>query len=336
MTAFFWVRILPCVFMSSALARGRTIEVDGAGRGQYRSPQQAIDSIRLPNTEPTIIHLRAGVYAGPIVLPRTDANFTFVGDGEDKSIITFDLNVHDAMPPGPASAYKGTGFTVLSDNFRAKDLTFQNTSGDHGQAMALRIDGDRAILDHCKLLGWQDTLLINNGRMYFHDCTIAGRVDFIYGSATAVFDHCDVHSRNGGHITAASTPSDHPFGFVFMDCTLTGDTLPWTTAGTTRPSRVTPLADLGRPWRPYAAVTFLRCIMGAHIKPTGWDNWRNRANEKTARYAEYGSTGPGADPKERARWSKQLTTREADAITVGNVLSGRDQWNPVATAAAGK
>ena len=112
--------------------------------------------------------------------------------------------------------------------FRAEHLTIQNTkSGDHGQALALRVDGDREVFNDCRILGWQDTLMINNGRDYFTNCLVAGRVDFIYGSATAVFERCEIQSRNGGHVTAASTPKDQPFGFVFTNCKLTGDPQPW-------------------------------------------------------------------------------------------------------------
>jgi len=157
-------------------------------------------------------------------------------------------------------------------------------------------------------------------------------VDFIYGSATAVFERCEIHSRNGGHVTAASTPKDHPFGFVFFNCKLSGDDIAWkptpehpSTEPVKPPNR---MADLGRPWRPYAAVAYINCEMGDHIKPEGWNNWRNPENEKTARYAEYKSTGPGANPTKRVPWSKQLTDDEAAGITADAVLGGDDDWHP--------
>src|SRR5262249_10365031 len=156
--------------------------------------------------------------------------------------------------------------------FRAENITFQNVSGDHGQALALRVDGDRALFNHCRLLGWQDTLMINKGREYFTNCYIEGRVDFIYGSDTAVFYRCEIHRKNGRPVTAASTPEDKPFGFVFLDCKLTGDPAPWVdpTNGVAANARKNPLADLGRPWRPYASVAYIRCEMGDHINPVGW------------------------------------------------------------------
>jgi pectinesterase len=225
--------------------------------------------------------------------------------------------------------FVGIGMIVLGDDFRAEKITFQNTSGDHGQALALRMDGDRAVLKDCRMLGWQDTLMINNSRDYFTNCYVEGRVDFIYGSAAAVFDRCEIHSKNGGHVTAANTPKDHPFGFVFLNCKLTGAQNPWVGPdGVPANTNSAPMADLGRPWRPYASVTYLNCELGAHIKPEGWNNWRNPTNELTARYAEYNSTGPGANPDKRFKWAKQLTKEEADHITLDSVLGGNDHWNP--------
>jgi pectinesterase len=178
--------------------------------------------------------------------------------------------------------------------------------------------------------------MVNNGRQYFKDCYIAGRVDFIYGSATAVFDDCEIHSRNGGHVTAASTPQDHPFGFVFLNCKLTGDAIAWdpatTDPATTQKARVTPQGDLGRPWRPYAAVAYIKCEMGDHIKPAGWNNWGRAENEKTARYSEYKTTGPGANPDKRFAWTKQLSDDEAVGYTISAILAGADHWDPTIAA----
>jgi len=68
---------------------------------------------------------------------------------------------------------------------------------------------------------------------------------------------------------------------------------------------------LGRPWRAYAMTLFINCQLPEGIQPTGWDNWRNKENEKTARYMEYNNTGKGAATKRRASWAKVLTPDEA-------------------------
>ena len=303
--------------------------VSADGSGTHVTVQEAVAAAPENGARPFTILLKPGIYEGQILIPKNKRNVRLMGEELENTLLTYGLNVQETNA-GTDRSFRGTGVIVLADDFRAENITFRNTSGDHGQALALRVDGDRAVFRHCRMLGWQDTLMINSGRQYFTNCYLEGRVDFIYGSAAAVFDRCEIHSRNGGHITAASTPQDHPFGFVFMNCRLTGDPAPWansTNAGVAQHAK-SPTADLGRPWRPFASVAYLNCEMGGHIKPAGWDNWRNPTNELTVRYAEYRSTGPGANPGARVPWSRQLTAAEADQITVASVLSGSDAWNP--------
>ena len=325
---FTLLMLLACC--GNCFADVKTIVVAQDGSGDFKTMQDAIAAVPDDSPDRVIIHIKPGIYEGQILLPKSKSNVTFEGEDKDKSILSYSLNVSDPRPTGVSSQFGGTGVVILGDDFRAENLMFRNISGDHGQALALRIDGDRAILSNCKLSGWQDTLMINNGRLYFHDCYIEGRVDFIYGSATAVFEDCEIHSKNGGHVTAANTPQDNPFGFVFLHCKLTGDAIPWvsTTSPSTRPARVTPKADLGRPWRPYAAVAFIACEIGDHIKPAGWNNWGHASNEQTARYSEYNCTGPGADRSNRVDWSKELSDDEAAKYTVENILGGTDGWKP--------
>jgi pectinesterase len=302
--------------------------VSADGSGSHTTVQAAIAAALDNSTRPFRILLKSGAYEGQIVVPKSKRNVRLIGEELENTILTYDLNVYETNAATDLR-FKGTGVVVLADDFRAESVTFRNTSGDHGQALALRVDGDRAVFDHCRMLGWQDTLMINNGRQYYTNCYVEGRVDFIYGSATAVFDRCRIHSKNGGHVTAASTPQEKPFGFVFLNCKLTGDPAPWvnpTNAGAAKPAKK-PMADLGRPWRPYASVTYLNCEMGDHIKPEGWNDWGKTENEKTARYAEYNSTGPGADPSSRVKWSRQLTDSEAGNYAVENVLKGADNWS---------
>jgi pectinesterase len=294
----------------------------------YTNLQAAINAAPDNGSKPFRILVRRGIYQGQFIVPKEKRHIQLIGEDVTSSVLTYALNVNETNAETNLK-YKGTGVVVLADDFRAEKMTFQNTSGDHGQALALRVDGDRAVFKHCRMLGWQDTLMINLGRDYFTNCYVEGRVDFIYGSAAAIFDRCEIHSKNGGHVTAANTPQDKPFGLVFLNCGLTGDPRPWISpAGVPANTNSAPTADLGRPWRPYASVTYLNCEMGAHIKPAGWNNWRNPSNELTARFAEYDSAGPGANPDRRVKWAKQLTTLQAEKITVESVLGGTDHWNP--------
>jgi pectinesterase len=299
------------------------------GSGTYTNIQSAIAAAPTNGAKPFVILIRPGTYQGQVIVPKTKRRLQFVGEETAKTIITYDLNQNEPAPRVPVNL-RGNGVVIQADDFSAEKITFQNASGDHGQAQALHTLGDREVFNDCRILGWQDTLRTDNGRNYFTNCYIEGRVDFIYGSATAVFDHCEIRSKNGGHVTAANTPQNQPYGLVFMNCTLTGDPKPWVSpegipANTNQP----PKADLGRPWRPYGSVTYLNCEMGAHIKSEGWNNWGNRTNELTARFAEYNSRGPGANVDKRFKWATQLTKEEAEKITVQSVLGGGDAWNPL-------
>src|SRR5690606_246244 len=171
-------------------------------------------------------------------------------------------------------------YTVLveGNDFIAKNLTIQNTAGDVGQAIALSINADRCYIENCNILGNQDTLYTSGEgfRQYFSNCYIEGTTDFIFGQATVLFEKCRIHSKRNSYITAASTPKDIPYGFVFMNCNLTAD------------ENVTEVY-LGRPWRIHAKTVFLECEMDENIKPEGWHSWSKPEAEKTTYYAEYNS-----------------------------------------------
>ena len=321
-----WLLPLPTV---AALQPAVDVVVEPAGEDGGRALQAAIDAAPDGREKPYVIYLKAGRYGGQILVPSAKRHLHFLGEDAHKSIITYELNVY-AKEQARHPRYPGISAIVLADDFRAENVTFENTAGDQGQALALRVNADRASFFHCRFLGWQDTVMLNQGRQYFAECFIEGRVDFIYGSGTAVFEKCRIHSKNGGYITAASTPAEKPFGFVFFECQLTGDPRPWThpeSGQPVKPSR-TPLTALGRPWRPSASVAFVRCELGDHINPAGWDNWRQPDREKTARFAEYRNTGPGAHTEQRVPWSRQWTDAEAEKISPASILAGSDGWNP--------
>jgi len=319
---------LACVApLAAATNYDAVVAADGSGT--QTNLQSAIEAAPENGSRPFVIFIKRGTYQGQIIVPKEKKKLRLVGEDTEKTIITYALNQNEPAE-GVPDKLKGNAMVILGDDFRADHITFQNTSGDHGQAQALHTLGDRELFNDCRILGWQDTLRTDGGRDYFTNCYLEGRVDFIYGSATAVFDHCEIRSKNGGHVTAANTPHDQPYGLVFLHCKLTGNPKPWISPeGKPANSNQPPQADLGRPWRPYASVAYLQCEMGAHIKPEGWNNWRNPDNEKTVRYAEYQSSGSGANPEKRFKWAKQLTDEEAKAYTVENILKGSDGWKPM-------
>lgn len=305
------------IFFCSMSLRAQTdVTVATDGSGQFRSVQAAIMSVPSGSaTNPVTIHIEPGVYHELIYLQREKAWFRLVGENAANTVLTFGLYASMTNLDGrPLGTFKTPSTTIDADNFTAENITFENSAGPVGQALAIRVDGDRAAFYHCRFLGWQDTILLNRGHQYFDDCYIAGHVDFIFGAATAWFEGCHIHCLGNGYITAASTPQDEPYGFVFSHCRIDGE-----------PGVET---YLGRPWRLYASVTYLNCDMSDVVRPPGWFDWKKPQAHTTARYAEYASAGPGANPAAQVSWSKQLTARQATRITVDKVLGGADQWNP--------
>ncbi len=286
------------------------------GSGDFFSVQEAINAVPdfRKNVRTTIL-VKRGVYKEKIVIPASKINLSLIG--EDGSVLSYDdyadkLNCFGEKTgtSGSASCY------IYAPDFYAENLTFENTSGPVGQAVACFVSADRAYFKHCRFLGWQDTLYTygKGCRQYYEDCYIEGTVDFIFGWSTAVFNRCHIHSKTKGYVTAPSTDQGQKYGYVFYDCRLTAD------EGVTG-------VYLSRPWRPYAQAVFVRCDLGGHIMPAGWNNWGNVENEKTAFYAEYQSRGAGANPKARASFSHQLHNLEG--YTMEEVLAGTDGWNPM-------
>lgn len=292
------------------------------GSGNFMTIQEAINAVPDYRKKTTTILVQPGTYKEKIIIPESKENIHLIAKTEGKCILTYD---DYAARPNIFGENKGTSGSascyVYAPDFTAEGITFENTAGRVGQAVAILVKGDRAIFRKCRFLGNQDTLYAygqkynSQSRQYYEDCYIEGTVDFIFGWATAVFNRCQIHSVGKGHVTAAATPEGQEFGYVFHDCTLTAD------------SGI--MTDLGRPWRDYAHVVYLNCNMGAHIKPSGWHNWNKKHAEKTAFYAEYNCTGEGANTEQRVPWSHQLTEKEAEKYAIENVLKGTDNWAPV-------
>jgi len=307
----------------------KQITVAQDGSGDFKTIQEAINAVRDLSQQQVPIYIKKGVYHEKVVIPSWKTHISLIGEDRAQTIITNADYAGKPIPNGgtDASGHNKfntyTSYTVLvaADNFRAENLTIANTSGRVGQAVALHIEGDRCVVKNCSLSGNQDTLYTGTGssRVFFKDCYIEGTTDFIFGEATAVFQNCIIKNLTNSFISAAGTTANQQYGYVFMDCKLIAD-----------PS--VKKAYLGRPWRPYAKTVYIRTQMGAHIVAEGWNPWRGDAmfpdKEKTVFYAEYLSTGPGANAKGRVAWSKQLTAAEAAHYTVKNILGGSDNWNP--------
>ncbi len=283
------------------------------GTGNFKTLQEAVDAVGKSQAQFMVIRLKPGIYKEKVMIPKSSVAILLKGTDAAKTVITYhdDANALDASG-NKLGTFRTPSVEIEADDFAAENITFENSFGQGSQALAISVSGDRAVFRKCRFLGWQDTMLLKSGRQYFEDCYIAGHVDFIFGGASAFFNRCEIHSLAGGYLTAASTPEDHAFGFVFSNCRITAEPGDWKTW-------------LGRPWRPFGAVTFLNTEMPANIRPEGWHNWGDPEKEKTSRYVEFGSRGPGASDSTRVPWAKTLTPAEAAALTPAQVLSG---WDP--------
>lgn len=329
------------------------VAIDGSG--DFTTIQAAIDAIPADNAKPMTIHIKNGVYKEKIRLEKPYV--TLIGEDKDRTIITYDDHANKRFPNGELYGTFNS-YTILfgAHNITAINLSFVNSAGRMGrvgQALAAYVDGDRTSFYSCRFLGHQDTLFTGplpkkpiqgssfggprdseergQIRQYYEDCYIEGDVDFIFGSATAVFNRCDIFSltrdteqpqgeqptqrKVHGWITAASTGEHVEFGYVFIHCQLKSDA----------PAQS---YYLGRPWRNHAKSVFISCWLGEHIIEEGWHNWNKPEAERTVQYGEYNSSGPGAANDKRCSWSRVMNAEEAARFTISTILSGKDGWHP--------
>jgi pectinesterase len=291
-----------------------TVAKDGSGN--FKTVQEAINAVPDFRNKVTTIYIKNGVYKEKLILPDSKNFVTFIGESVENTILTYDdYNTKKNIFGEDKGTTGSSSFFVFGNDFTAENITFENSSGPVGQAVAIRVKGDKAFFRNCRFLGYQDTLYTYGigSRQYYKNCYIEGTIDFIFGSSVAVFEECKIFCKQNGYVTAASTPENSRYGYVFLRCEITGNAQPNT-------------FFLGRPWRPYAKVVFIECSLGKQIKPEGWDNWGNPANEKTAMFAEYKNHGEGNQPKARVPWSKQLSAEEAGEYTKEKIFG---DWKPL-------
>lgn len=306
--------LLSVVSAAWAQERQDTIVVSRDGTGNFRTLQEAIESARAFMDYTVTIYVKNGVYKEKVIVPSWVENIDIIGEDRDKTIITY----NDHANINKMGTFRTYTVKVEGSDITFKNLTIENNAAQLGQAVALHTEGDRLKFINCRILGNQDTIYTGAKftRLYFKDCYIDGTTDFIFGPSTALFEDCIIHSKRNSYVTAASTPKEAKYGYVFKHCKLTAE----------------PGVDkvyLGRPWRPYAYTLFIECELGKHIVLAGWHNWGKQSNEETARYMEYKNTGEGANASERVAWSKQLTKKEAEAVTVDAIFRTQSDWDPI-------
>lgn len=299
-------------FVTAAPAADKCeIIVAADGSGTAKTVSDAIAKVPENNQARCTIRIKPGTYREQIRVPMTKPYVSLIGEDANKTVLSFNISNKDAGSTSAAfAAYIG------GHDFRAENITFENSFGQGSQAVAVLVEADRAVFRNCRFLGWQDTLYAKNGRQYYRDSYIEGHVDYIFGQAAAVFDNCRIHSKADGYIAAPMRfAATEPSGFVFLNSTLTSEN---TKNG----------VYLGRPWRDYGRTVFINTKMDAQIRPEGWHHWVPE-REKTAYLGEYGSTGTGASPTTRVSWAKKLVDADVKQFSIEYFLGGRDGWDPI-------
>ena len=275
---------------------------------------------------PTRILIHPGKYKQQLTIARNNLALIGTSGNAADTIITDELNARTPKPDG-SGTYGTTGASSTffkGDNLAAANLTFENSTPLGGsQAVAIKTSGDEIAFQNCAFISFQDTLYTTGGRDYFKNCKITGSVDFIFGNATAVFDHCTIESAYPGAVTAANTKPETAIGLVLLDCALTH-------GSHAKDGSVM----LGRPWqydRTDACVVYIRCKLDKHIRADGWGNWdaKNTNPAGDSRYAEYQNTdadGMPIDASKRATWSHQLTDDQAAQFTLADIFGPGDFW----------
>ncbi|WP_308007630.1 pectinesterase family protein [uncultured Prevotella sp.] len=296
-----------------------TLFVARDGTAEFRNIDDAIEVCRAFMEYHKVIFVKKGTYKEKLIVPSWLTNIEIYGEDRDNTIITYDDHANVFIPGTDRKMGTFRTYTVRVDgnDITFRNITIENNAARLGQAVALHTQGDRLTFVNCRILGNQDTVYTGgiNTRLYFKDCHIEGTTDFIFGPSTAWFENCTILSRTDSYITAASTPQNVEYGYVFNRCKIVA------AEGVSK-------VYLGRPWRPYAHTLFMNCQLGKHILPVGWHNWSNTQNETTARYCEYDNHGEGAATKERAAWTRQLTRKEAAKVTLENVFRQNGGWIP--------
>lgn len=307
------------------------IVVDARGGGDYTTVTEALEAV--PTEGGATLIIKNGVYKEKIVVDKPD--ICLIGEDKEKTVLYWRDGAKTPDETGePMGTFKTATLHVMpkAAGFQMYNMTVENGAGigaEAGQAVAVYMDCDKAVVKDCRICARQDTLLtapmylevdsgvpIENRQLYVN-CHIEGDVDYIFGGAVALFEDCEICSLKrkenlSCYITAACTPKALEFGYVFKNCHLTGSA---------RDNSV----YLGRPWREYANVTYIGCKMDKCVCTEGFKRWNDTDRHKTARYAQYGSYGEGYRESDLVDWSRVLTEEEAEKYTSEKMFK---DWKP--------
>ncbi|XP_042039620.1 pectinesterase-like [Salvia splendens] len=290
--------------------------------GDYKTVSDAVNALRekISGTPSLgkryVIRIKAGKYMENVVIPKDMKNLTFIGDGSDKTFIIASQNVVDGN-----TTFNSATVGVAGDGFLASGITFENTAGPlKNQAVALRVNADRAAFYRCRMIGYQNTLYVHSFRQFYKTCTIRGTVDFIFGNAAAFLYNCYIEARvpKPGQINTitaqGSDNSKQNTGIVIYRSRITAET----------DAKEKFTTYLGRPWGKYSRTVVMHTEISDVIDPAGWSEWKGKFALDTLFYAEYKNTGAGAGTEGRVQWDgiRALKEEEVKPFTLGKFIGG--------------
>ena len=347
---------------SATGASGTTIRIGRSPSAASPTIQGGVNLVPDGQLERWLLEIEAGVYnervhisalKGPLTLQGLGPADQVVlrhacpggsGDGTPGCTPCPPFNGSSILTPGMRADV--TTMLAEADDLAVTNMTIANDACGYdahsaSQSDALQALGDRQLFKECRILGGQDTVLTGGGmtRQYFYRSFVNGSCDSIYGGSAAVFDQCTITVTD--HITAHKPPpvenvTRGPLTptYLFVDSRLEKPSK----AEFDYPTAAKGRTELGRPWGSYAHVVYKNVWMADHIASYGWGDWAHGCSAfgtacasnancwcQNVTYAEFNSTGPGAAPTSRVKWSKQLTQAEAARYTPTAVLRG---WIP--------
>ncbi|KAK7308156.1 hypothetical protein VNO77_41753 [Canavalia gladiata] len=294
--------------------------------GNFKTVAEAVASAPDNCDTRYVIYVKKGTYKENVEIGKKKKNVMLVGDGKDATIITGSLNYVDGV-----KTINTATVAAIGSDFIAQDIGFQNTAGPYkDQAVALRVAGDKSVINRCSIDAYQDSLYTHTNRQFFRDSYVTGTVDFIFGNAAVVFQNCKVEprkprSKQKNTITAQSrTDPNQNTGISIQQCSITA-------SADLEPLIGSIQSFLGRPWKDYARTVVMQSYMDKVIDPAGWLEWQGHPERsETLYYGEYMNYGPGAGTAHRVNWTGYhviTTTAEASQFTVKELIQG-NVWLP--------
>ncbi|CAA0326845.1 unnamed protein product [Arabidopsis thaliana] len=296
----------------AAEAAPRIINVNPKG-GEFKTLTDAIKSVPAGNTKRVIIKMAPGEYKEKVTIDRNKPFITLMGQPNAMPVITYD---------GTAAKYgtvDSASLIILSDYFMAVNIVVKNTAPapdgktKGAQALSMRISGNFAAFYNCKFYGFQDTICDDTGNHFFKDCYVEGTFDFIFGSGTSMYLGTQLHVVGDGiRVIAAHAgkSAEEKSGYSFVHCKVTG------TGGG---------IYLGRAWMSHPKVVYAYTEMTSVVNPTGWQENKTPAHDKTVFYGEYKCSGPGSHKAKRVPFTQDIDDKEANRFLSLGYIQG-SKW----------